>query len=208
MASEGEPSYDERYSKSGWYWGTKPTGLARDVLRIVRSLPPRSRELIDLGSGEGRDSIYFARNGFRVEGVDLSRVGIVKAARRAARLGLSIRFHVGDVRTYRLKRPVDVVFCSGALNNLPRRIRTARFAHFKAHTVPGGIHAMNSFVRKPYLAPSPEMDPSESPFRSGELLGYYGDWKILDSGELEFECNSSGVPHRHAMDVVIAQKPD
>ncbi len=208
MAPVSEPSYDERYSRAGWYWGTKPSGLARDVLRVVRSLPRRSRQLVDLGSGEGRDSIYFARNGFRVEGVDLSRVGIVKAARRAARLGLRIRFHVGDVRTYRLKRPLDVVFCSGALNNLPRRIRAARLAHFKANTVPGGINAMNAFVPKPYLAPSPEMDPSESPFRSGELLGYYGDWRILDSGQLEFDCNSSGVPHRHAMDVVIAQKPD
>lgn len=207
MAPVDEAGYDGRYSKPGWYWGTKPTGLAREVLRVVRSLPRRSRVLIDLGSGEGRDSIYFARNGFRVEGVDISRVGIAKAARRAARLGLRVRFHVGDVRTYRLKRPVDVVFCSGALNNLPERIRDSRLAHFKANTVRGGIHAMNAFVPKPYLAPPPEMDPAESPFRSGELLGYYWDWRILDSGQLEFDCSSSDVPHRHAMDVVIAQMP-
>jgi len=66
---------------------------------------------------------------------------------------------------------------------------------------------MNAFVPKPYLAPPPEMDPSESPYRSGELLGYYWDWQILDSGEVEFDCNSSGIPHRHAMDVVIARNP-
>jgi tellurite methyltransferase len=67
---------------------------------------------------------------------------------------------------------------------------------------------MNAFVPKPYLPPAPEMDPQESPYRSGELLGYYWDWQIVDSGEVEFDCDSSGVPHRHAMDVVIARKPD
>jgi tellurite methyltransferase len=203
-----EPSYNERYARPGWYWGTKPTALAREVVRLAPRAPGAPRVLIDLGSGEGRDSIYFARNGFRVTGVDISKVGAAKAQRRADRLGLNVRFRVGDLRTYRLERRADVVFSSGALNNLPPRVREARFAHFKRQTVPGGIHAMNAFVPKPYLRPPPEMDPAESPFRSGELLGYYWDWAILDSGEVEFDCNSSGIPHRHAMDVVLAREPD
>jgi tellurite methyltransferase len=101
---------------------------------------------------------------------------------------------------------MGVVFCSGALNNLPRRIRAARFEHFKAHTTPGGINAMNADVPKPYI-PSHSMNPFATPFHSGELLGYYGDWQILESGQGEFISNSGGVPHRKAMDVVIARKP-
>jgi tellurite methyltransferase len=101
---------------------------------------------------------------------------------------------------------VDVVFCSGALNNLPRRIRAARFEHFKTHTAPGGINAMNADVPKPYI-PNHSMNPFASPFRSGELLGYYWDWQILESGQVEFVSNSGGVPHRKAMDVVIARRP-
>ena len=101
---------------------------------------------------------------------------------------------------------MDVVFCSGALNNLPRRIRTSRFEHFKANTAPGGINAMNADVPKPYIPPQ-TTNPFASPFRSGELLGYYWDWEILDSGQVEFISTSGGVPHRKAMDVVIARKP-
>jgi tellurite methyltransferase len=101
---------------------------------------------------------------------------------------------------------MDVVFCSGALNNLPRRIRASRFEHFKANTVPGGINAMNADVPKPYIRPH-SMNPFATPFRSGELLGYYWDWQILESGQVEFISNAGGVPHRKAMDVVIAQKP-
>jgi len=198
--------YDERYARPGLYWGGKPTRLARDVVRIARSLPRSPRTLVDLGSGEGRDSIYFARRGYRVLGVDISSVGVRKAERRAARLGVNVRFRVGDLRSYRLPHRVDVVFSSGALNNLPRRIRTARFEHFKASTAPGGINAMNADVPKPYIPP-PTTNPFASPFRSGELLGYYWDWEILDSGQGEFVSNSGGVPHRKAMDVVIARKP-
>lgn len=202
-----EPVYDERYARPGLYWGSKPTQLARDVVRIVRSLPRPPRTLVDLGSGEGRDSIYFARQGYRVSGVDISSVGVRKAERRASRLGVSVRFLVGDIRTYRLSHRVDVVFCSGVLNNLPRRIRASRFEHFKASTAPGGINAMNADVPKPYIPPY-SMNRFASPFRSGELLGYYGDWQILDSGQVEFVSHGGGVPHRKAMDVVIARKPD
>lgn len=201
-----EPVYDERYSRPGLYWGSKPTELARDLVRIVRKLPQPPRTLIDLGAGEGRDSIYFARQGFRVLGVDISSVGVRKSEQRAARLGVKARFEVGDMRTYRLDHRVDVVFSSGALNNLPKRIRAARFEHFKANTKPGGINAMNADVLKPYIPPYSK-NPFATPFRSGELLGYYWDWEILDSGEGEFVSNASGVPHRKAMDMVIARKP-
>jgi tellurite methyltransferase len=201
-----EPIYDERYSRPGLYWGSKPTQLARDVVRLARSLPRLPRTLVDLGCGEGRDSIYFARQGYRALGVDISSVGVRKAARRASRLGLKVRFLVGDLRTYRLSRRADVVFCSGALNNLPGRIRASRFDHFKANTVLGGINAMNADVPKPYIPPQ-TTNPYASPFRSGELLGYYWDWEILESGQVEFISNASGTPHRKAMDVVIARKP-
>jgi tellurite methyltransferase len=200
------PVYDERYARPGLYWGSKPTGLARDFVRIARALPRAPRTLVDLGSGEGRDSIYFARQGYRVLGVDISSVGVRKAERRASRLGVDVRFRVGDIRSFRLPRRVGVVFCSGALNNPPRRIRAARFEHFKASTAPGGIHAVNADVPKPYIPPQ-TTNPFASPFRSGELLGYYGDWQILDSGQVEFVSTASGVPHRKAMDVVIARKP-
>jgi tellurite methyltransferase len=138
--------------------------------------------------------------------VDISSVGVRKAEQRAARLGVDVQFRVADIRTYRLSHRTDVVFCSGALNNVPRRIRARRFEHFKANTAPGGINAVNADVPKPYI-PDHSMNPFATPFRSGELLGYYWDWEILDSGQGEFISYSGGVPHRKAMDAVIARKP-
>jgi tellurite methyltransferase len=65
---------------------------------------------------------------------------------------------------------------------------------------------MNADVAKPYVPPQ-TTNPLASPFRSGELLSYYWDWQILDSGQVGFISDASGVPHRKAMDVVVARKP-
>ncbi len=106
-----------------------------------------------------------------------------------------------------MKGRFDVVFSSASLNNLPPKLRLPRFAHFKAATAPRGVHAVNAFVAMPRLAPPPDMDPHQSPYLSGELQGYYRDWDIIEAREFVFECSFSGIPHQHALDVVIARRP-
>jgi tellurite methyltransferase len=62
-------------------------------------------------------------------------------------------------------------------------------------------------VEKPYLPVPPDWGEDERFFRSGELLAFYWDWEIVEFEEVEFGCASGGVPHRHAMDVLIARRP-
>ena len=199
MSASGS-SVDGRYDLAGW-------PMVRRVVGLKRTLGDPRPSLIDLGMGRGRDLIYFARHGFRVLGIDISPEGLQRAQRRASRYRIPVRAELGDLRTYRLKGRFHVVYSSCALNHLPARLRARRFAHFQAVTVPGGIHAVNAFVPPPETLPSPELEPGESLYRSGELLGYYTGWEILESGATEFECGAGDFPHRHVVDVVIARKP-
>lgn len=53
--------------------------------------------------------------------------------------------------------------------------------------------------------------PPVRPYRlldvgSGELFALYGDWRFEHMEEKIFDCNSSGVPHQHCMDVMVARK--
>ena len=41
---------------------------------------------------------------------------------------------------------------------------------------------------------------------SGEILTHYRDWKIEWCAEEIFDCMSSGVPHQHAVNRIIARK--
>jgi tellurite methyltransferase len=165
-----------------------------------------SPRVIDLGTGEGRDLLHFARNGFRAEGIDTSATGLAKAQERAAAEKLSIWTRQADLRTVLLQGPYHVVYSSGTLTYLAPDERKGRFSHFKEVTSPGGIHAVNAFVEKPYLGMPLDWGADEHYYRSGELLSHYWDWEIIESMEEEFECTSGGVPHCHAMDTVIARR--
>lgn len=57
--------------------------------------------ILELGSGQGRDTIYFARNGFTVHALDYSTQGLEAINKTAQELGLSHRIatQAHDVRT-------------------------------------------------------------------------------------------------------------
>lgn len=191
---------DGRYDLAGWY-------LMGRIFRLRRSLPRARPRLVDLGMGRGRDILYFVRRGFKVLGIDSAPEAVRRAVRRAARLGVRIETRTQDLRTYRLHGTFDVVYSSCFLNNLPPAVRRRRFADFHAATSPGGIHAVNAFLREPAHAASGEEAPGASPFRRGELRRYYQGWEILESGVVPFKCLGPGPVHRHAVDVLIARKP-
>jgi tellurite methyltransferase len=69
------------------------------------------------------------------------------------------------------------------------------------------LHVLSVFVGKPFIPPAPDRDPNASPWRSGELLRQYADWRIEWCVEEIFDCRSSGVPHQHAVNRLAARKP-
>jgi tellurite methyltransferase len=199
-------AYDKWYREPGFYWGTEPSRLARKLLELAGDV--KAKRVVDLGCGEGKELIFFARHGMNVTGIDLSAAGLEKANRWAWEKGFSIETVHADIREFRLPHDVDFLYSSGTLQYLQPSIRSETFRHYKKRTCPGGIHAFNVFVEKPWISTAPDWQENEFFYHSGELLGYYRDWRILHVEEFEFDCMSSGVPHRHAVQVMIARKPE
>ena len=78
---------------------------AREIDFIVRTarLEPNDR-ILDLCCGQGRHCLELARRGFsNVTGIDRSRYLVRLAKRRAKDAGVSVSFHEGDARKFRLK---------------------------------------------------------------------------------------------------------
>lgn len=203
--------YDEAYSRPGLYWGASPNPLA---LWAVEARGDGSAEIgasrrlraVDLGCGEGRDLIHFARHGYAATGVDLSEAGLAKAAAWAADQGLAVSLVKADIVTFRLDKQYDLLYSSGSLTYIPSDARAAAFANYLEWAAPGAVVAMNAFVAKPFLAVPPDWGADEHFFRSGELLTYFANWEVLRFEETIFDCSSGGVPHRHAMDTLIARR--
>lgn len=69
----------------------------------------RRGTLLDLGCGQGRDSIFLASLGYQVTAVDSSKVGINQMIKKAQTMGLEIDGIVNDIQNLKLQRKFDVI---------------------------------------------------------------------------------------------------
>lgn len=85
--------WDARYA-SGHVWSGKVNRL---LPAEVGDLEPGTA--LDVGSGEGADSVWLAKNGWDVTGVDFSAVAVERSAALAEREGVAVEFQAADIAT-------------------------------------------------------------------------------------------------------------
>ncbi|HET8598968.1 MAG TPA: class I SAM-dependent methyltransferase [Segeticoccus sp.] len=96
-------TWNERYAEHDLVWGAAPN---RWVEQETSQLPPG--RAIDLACGEGRNAIWLAARGWRVQGVDFSETGLARAAKLAEQHRqesgepLEVTWAVADVTTLEL----------------------------------------------------------------------------------------------------------
>ncbi len=88
--------WNERYRGEGYLMGESPSPFLVEHLPLIGSHVP-GRRALDLACGEGRNSIFLARNGFSVTGVDISEEALAKAERRARADGVMIDWINADL---------------------------------------------------------------------------------------------------------------
>lgn len=198
--------YDKRYARQDHYWGKKPSAICDNIIQIIHPTQNFHPKLIDIGCGEGRNAIYLAKHGFKVLGLDVSKTGLDKTKKFAEEEGVNIETVQADINNYQLTETYDVIFSTGTLHYLSPNLREQTFRNYKEHTTPHGINAFSILVEKPFIPRAPDFDADASLFKSGEIMSYYWDWEILHSMEEIFDCMSSGVPHRHAVNRIIARR--
>jgi len=205
--SKSFTEYDKRYRAEGYYWGLAPNQLCYDIMRMRP--PTKPYRVLDIGCGEGKDAVFLARNGYDVTAFDVSERGLAKARELADHCGVNIAFFKADVRDFRPEEEFDIIFSSGVFHYIPKEQREDLIDSLKAHTKTNGLNVINVFVKKPFLPLPPDIEESEmtaGDWKSGELLVYYHDWLLHRSEEKIFDCSSGGIPHKHCMDVMIAEK--
>ena len=140
--------FDLRYLRGHAPWDTGVT--PPEVVELIEGehLPPG--RALDLGCGTGTNSIYLARHGWEVVGVDFSAVAIRRARRRARRAGVDVRFYRADVTDLSfLDGPFDLALDIGCLHGVPPE-RWERYAEGLARLVrPGGVYLLYAFAPRP-----------------------------------------------------------
>ncbi|MDP8227456.1 MAG: methyltransferase domain-containing protein [Candidatus Celaenobacter polaris] len=196
--------YRDKYKDDEYYWGLKPSPSCFEVLKY---LPPvRHLKLLNIGCGEGRNAIFFARNGYQVTAFDLAKDGVEKTKKLAEKIGVNVTVFRADINEFRLEDNFDILFSTGTLHYIKNELREEIFNNYKDFTNADGIHMFTTFVDKPFIPLAPEQETNAHAWLSGELFRFYHDWKIELCEEKIFDCMSSGIPHKHAVNCVLARR--
>ena len=154
-------------------------------------LLPKGRAL-DVAMGNGRNSIYLAKLGFVVEGVDISKEAISTALRLAQETNVNINAKVVDLEKYSIdKESYEVIIC---FNYLQRSL----IPQIKYGLVKGGIVVYETFIIDQAQFGRPK-NPDYL-LRHNELLDMFSDFRCLRYQE-------GILKGPKAIASIIAQKP-
>lgn len=132
--------WDDRYATADYIFGTEPAAFLVDVARLI---PPASR-ILCLAEGEGRNAVHLAGLGHRVTGIDLSAVGLAKAARLAEARQVSVDLRQADVMAWDGgDGPWDAVVAIFVHFHVPERARLA--AACARGLRPGGLFLYHGY---------------------------------------------------------------
>lgn len=85
--------WDKIYEKDNSFFGEKPSDFAVSCYGIMKD---RVNTILELGCGQGRDSLFFASKDIKVKALDYSRFAIEQLSKRAKQTGLPIEASVYD----------------------------------------------------------------------------------------------------------------
>ena len=135
-------TWNQRFDRADFLFGTEPN---RWLVQQRAQLPAAGRVLA-VADGEGRNSVWLARQGLQVDAFDIAEVGVAKARALAARAGVSVRHAVLDGDAVRWPEgvydAVVAIFIQFAAPAMRRRL----FARMAAVLKPGGVLLLHGYT--------------------------------------------------------------
>jgi len=197
-----------------FYYGLNPSEKLEQFLNDTH---PPTAEALDLGCGEGRNSLLLARYGYHVHAVDASSQGIQKLENYARSQGLdNINCEVADVRTVQLKPDhYDIIVAVTILDHISekegKKVAEAMINALK----PGGFAYIESFtVHDPAASAASRENETISEtasfvhhyFDEGELATWFSPLETVLYEEIMKYDDSHGKPHYHGIARLITRK--
>ena len=211
-----EAFFDRQYATHERYWwlgenrystnADMHTNFHATVLETAALRGPG--KALDLGAGEGADSIRLAKLGYQVDAVDVSAVACEKIARFARSQSVRVTIRNEPIETARLPEAAyDLVLMNSCLHYVHDKTHVLR--RILAASTADAVHAIALFST---VTPVPAEHAAVPVFpdnEDGVVESFYRDWRVLlrSREHARSEHSHPGfAPHVHSYIKLIAAR--
>jgi len=137
-------TWNNRFAKDQYVFGTEPN----EWLRRHASVWKANSRILCVADGEGRNSVWLAKQGHQVAAFDIAEVGVAKARRLAQESGVKVEFSVAGCDEFEWKPNhydgIAAIFVQFA----DPELRTSMFRNMIRSLKPGGILILVGYTPK------------------------------------------------------------
>jgi SAM-dependent methyltransferase len=202
--SDGASMWDQRFSGDDYLFGREPN----DYLRSKAPLLPAGGAVLCVADGEGRNSVWLAQQGLKVQAFDISEVGVAKARLLASEAGVSVDCTVANCEQYQWAAQRHDGVVAVFIQFADPEMRARLFANMVRALKPGGVLILQGYTPKQLDFKTGGPGQLSHLYTAELMREAFKDLRIVELIEYEAELNE-GARHagRSALLGMVATKP-
>lgn len=199
--------FNENYQNNEKYWWKNDnrysidesvhTPYYRAILRFAKELSGGS--VLDLGAGEGADSIRLAKLGLEVDAIEMSHIAVEKIKQFAIENKVTVNVSCCDIEDYIPLKEYDIVMCNGVLHYIKNKEKVVQ--NMQNHTRRNGINCISLFSTYTPIPDCHKIVPVFPDEEGGIIEKMYSNWTgifhLYDRNKPELSHDDM-VPHVHS----------
>ena len=159
-------------------WSTKleSSPASNFVHEVLPQINVSGKDVLDLGAGDGKDSIEFAKHGYHVTSVDFSSIGISQLEEAAKKLNLKVTGKIADLEKLELpENSYDVIYSNLGLHFFDDKTTRSIFTRIhKALRKNGMIFINAKAVTDDHYGKGEQIGPDTYKYK-GQLRHFFSD---------------------------------
>lgn len=140
--TDGAAMWNERFASDDYLFGREPNEYLRSHAGLIA---PGGRVLC-VADGEGRNSVWLARQGLQVEAFDIAENGVAKARKLAAEAGVVVDYRVADCDQWPWGHETHDAAVAVFIQFADPPMRARLFAHMVRALKPGGLLILQGYT--------------------------------------------------------------
>jgi SAM-dependent methyltransferase len=203
--NDAAATWNQRFQAAeGYLFGTEPNQFLRE--QAHRWAP--GAKVLCVADGEGRNSVWLAQQGLRVDAFDVSDVAVRKARALAQSAGARVDYAVADVDQWHWPEATYEGIAAIFVQFADPEMRVRLFANMARALAPGGILVLQGYTPRQlqFKTGGPGI---ESHLYTAEMLRHaFGSLHLLELRQYDADLHE-GTHHsgRSALIGLVAQRP-